>query len=201
MIFFLQERLSLLNKLDMVLEEREERKRELDELCAQGKKLEQTLYELNVALDFHTNEMMELTDTLRAKKEQMKYTIQTKRTDNARLQGVLQQLELEETKNASYKVMATESKILKGQISKANEEKKVLRKKIDELDHTADEMELRSKIIEQEEITLEKNLIAYVQQLAENGDLKQQYDSSLYVVSMHFLSKRHATQIRKSLLD
>lgn len=179
-----------MNKLDMVLEEREERKRELDELCAQGKKLEQTLYELNVALDFHTSEMMELTDTLRAKKEQMKYTIQTKRTDNARLQGVLQQLELEETKNASYKVMATESKILKGQISKANEEKKVLRKKIDELDHTADEMELRSKIIEQEEITLEKNLIAYVQQLAENGDLKQQYDSSLYVVSMHFLSKR-----------
>lgn len=175
-----EERLSLMNKLEMMLEEREERKKELDELCAQGKNLEQTLYKLNVALDFHTSEMTELKNTLRKKKEQMKFTIQSKRTDNTRLRGIIQQLQLEETKTASYKVIATESKFLKEQVSKATEERKFLKKKIDELDHKADEMELRSKIIEQEEITLEKNLIAYVQQLAGNGELKQQHDSSRY---------------------
>lgn len=175
-----------MNKLDMLLEERAARERTLQDLFAQGQALEQTLYQVNAALDFHSNELAQLTNILRTKKEQMVLTIQNKRSAVASLKETLQQLQREETRSSSYRIVAAESRVLKEQISKANEEKKVLQQKIDELDHTADTMELRSKIIEQEEKTLEKNLLAFVQKLAENGDLKYRYHSARYEVGCVF---------------
>ncbi|KAJ7377279.1 hypothetical protein OS493_030090 [Desmophyllum pertusum] len=166
-----EERRSLFNKLDMLLEERAARERTLQDLFIQEESLGRSLNEVHNALDIQSMELTQLTDTVRAKKEQMLTRIQTKRSNVANLQETLQELHGEERRTASDKIIAEESRDLREQIPRDCEEKRSLQQKVDELDNTAELLELRSGIIQTEEKTLVKILTAQVERLAEDGGL------------------------------
>lgn len=155
----------------MLLEERAARERTLQDLFIQEESLGRSLNEVHNALDIQSMELTQLTDTVRAKKEQMLTRIQTKRSNVANLQETLQELHGEERRTASDKIIAEESRDLREQIPRDCEEKRSLQQKVDELDNTAELLELRSGIIQTEEKTLVKILTAQVERLAEDGGL------------------------------
>ena len=155
----------------MLLGERAARERALQDLFAQETSLHQTLNEVNAALDIQDRELLQLTESVRIKKEEMLNRIETKKLRIANLQETLRELHREETRTASYRIRAAEGRALRRQISRGYEERKVIHYNVDELDKKAELLEIRCKTIETEEKTVLKNISEEMQRLAEDGCL------------------------------
>lgn len=153
------------------MEERATRERALQDLFAQENSLQQTLNEVNAALDIQDRELSQLTESVRIKKEEMLNRIETKKSNIANLQETLRELHREETRTASYRIRAAEGRALRRQISRGCEERNVLQDNVDELDKQAELLELRCKTIVTEEKTVLKNISEEMQRLAEDGCL------------------------------
>lgn len=160
-----------MDRLDILLDERAARERALQDLFAQETTLQQTLNEVNVALDTQDKELSQLTDSVRIKKEDMLNRIETKKLRIANLQETLRELHREETRTASYRIRAAEGRALRRQISQGFKERKVLQDNVDELDRKAELLVLRCRTIDSEEKTVLKNISKEMQRLAENGFL------------------------------
>lgn len=160
-----------MDRLDILLDERAARERALQDLFAQETTLQQTLNEVNVALDTQDKELSQLTDSVRIKKEDMLNRIETKKLRIANLQETLRELHREETRTASYRIRAAEGRALRRQISQGCKERKVLQDNVDELDRKAELLVLRCKTIDSEEKTVLKNISKEMQRLAEDGFL------------------------------
>ena len=149
------------------------RERALQDLFAQETSLQQTLNEVNAALDTQDKELSQLTESVRIKKEEMLNKIETKKLRIANLQETLQELHREETRTASYRIRAAEGRALRRQISRGYKERKVLQDNVDDLDRKAELLELRCKTIDTEEKTVLKNISKEMQRLAEDGCLME----------------------------
>ena len=149
------------------------RERSLQDLFAQETSLQQTLNEVNAALDTQDKELSQLTESVRIKKEEMLNKIETKKLRIANLQETLQELHREETRTASYRIRAAEGRALRRQISRGYKERKVLQDNVDDLDRKAELLELRCKTIDTEEKTVLKNISKEMQRLAEDGCLME----------------------------
>lgn len=160
-----------MDRLDILLDERAARERALQDLFAQETTLQQTLNEVNVALDTQDKELSQLTDSVRIKKEDMLNRIETKKLRIANLQETLRELHREETRTASYRIRAAEGRALRRQISQGFKERKVLQDNVDELDRKAELLVLRCRTIDSEEKTVLKNISKEMQRLAEDGFL------------------------------
>ena len=161
----------MLDRLDILLEERSARERALQDLFAQETSLQHTLNKLNAVLDTQDKELLQLTESVRIKKEDMLNRIETKKLRIANLQETLRELHREETRTASYRIRAAEGRALRRQISQGYKERKVLQDNVDELDRKAELLELRCKTIDTEEKTVLKNISEEMQRLAEDGFL------------------------------
>ena len=160
-----------MDRLDILLEKRATREKALQDLFAQETSLQQTLNEVNTALDIQDNELSKLTESVRIKKEEMMNRIESKKLRIANLQETLRELHREETRTASYRIRAAEGRALRRQISRGYEERKVLQDNVDELDKKAELLEIRCKTIGTEEKTVLKNISEEMQRLAEDGCL------------------------------
>lgn len=160
-----------MDRLDILLDERAARERALQDLFAQETTLQQTLNEVNAALDTQDKELSQLTDSVRIKKEDMLNRIETKKLRIANLQETLRELHREETRTASYRIRAAEGRALRRQISQGFKERKVLQDNVDELDRKAELLVLRCRTIDSEEKTVLKNISKEMQRLAEDGFL------------------------------
>lgn len=154
-----------------MLGERAARESALQDLFAQETSLQQTLNEVNAALDIQDRELSQLTESVRIKKEEMLNRIETKKLRIANLQETLRMLHREETRTASYRIRAAEGRALRKQITRGYEERKILQDNVDELDKKAELLELRCKTIDTEEKTVLKNISEEMQRLAEDGYL------------------------------
>lgn len=154
-----------------MLGERAARESALQDLFAQETSLQQTLNEVNAALDIQDRELSQLTESVRIKKEEMLNRIETKKLRIANLQETLRMLHREETRTASYRIRAAEGRALRKQITGGYEERKILQDNVDELDKKAELLELRCKTIDTEEKTVLKNISEEMQRLAEDGYL------------------------------
>jgi len=154
-----------------LLGERAARESALQDLFAQETSLQQTLNEVNAALDIQDRELSQLTESVRIKKEEMLNRIETKKLRIANLQETLRMLHREETRTASYRIRAAEGRALRKQITRGYEERKILQDNVDELDKKAELLELRCKTIDTEEKTVLKNISEEMQRLAEDGYL------------------------------
>lgn len=154
-----------------MLGERAARESALQDLFAQETSLQQTLNEVNAALDIQDRELSQLTESVRIKKEEMLNRIETKKLRIANLQETLRMLHREETRTASYRIRAAEGRALRKQITRGYEERKILQDNVDELDKKAELLELRCKTIDTEEKTVLKNISEEMQKLAEDGYL------------------------------
>ena len=161
----------LMAKLDELLEKRAAKESELQNLLTEENSLIRTLKNVNDALDYQGTELTWMTETLRAERNKMVARVQEKKAHLVDLRETLPCVEREERKTSSYKIIAKESRDLRKRISESLEEKKVLLKKIEDLEWHEKLSKKRCKIILEEEQRFWMKISERVQWMAENGQL------------------------------
>ena len=131
--------------------------------------LRKSLNEVNEALDVQTVELNKLTETMRTNRLEMEARIQEKKARLEELKEDLSSVEKEERRNASYRLVANESRYLRRRISKQKDEKKVLEKKVKDLREKRKIVKKRCKIMVEEEKALWLRISEKVQWMAKNG--------------------------------
>ena len=156
-------------ELDELLEERATKEKTLRELQDKEVTLRRDLNDLNRELDLQSSELHTLMETVCAKRTAMEKRIREKQKRVEELREEFSVVVRDERRNASYRIIANESRFLKRRISQQKEVRNSLRKQVDEIRDHKKMVKIRCKMMVSEERALWMSISERVKRMAENG--------------------------------
>ncbi|XP_073257979.1 uncharacterized protein [Porites lutea] len=164
-----EEREALMVELDELLEERATKEKTLRELQDKEVTLRRDLNDLNRELDLQSTELHTLMETVCAKRTAMEKRVREKQKRVEELREEYSVVVRDERRNASYRIIANESRFLKRRISQQKEVRNSLRKQVDEIRDHKKMVKIRCKMMVSEERALWMSISERVKRMAENG--------------------------------
>ena len=156
-------------ELDELLEERATKEKTLRELQDKEVTLRRDLNDLNRELDLQSSELHTLMETVCAKRTAMEKRIREKQKRVEELREEFSVVVRDERRNASYRIIANESRFLKRRISQQKEVRNSLRKQVDEIRDHKKMVKIRCKMMVSEERALWMSISERVKRMAEHG--------------------------------
>ena len=156
-------------ELDELLEERATKEKTLRELQDKEVTLRRDLNDLNRELDLQSSELHTLMETVCAKRTAMEKRIREKQKRVEELREEFSVVVRDERRNASYRIIANESRFLKRRISQQKEVRNSLRKQVEEIRDHKKMVKIRCKMMVSEERALWMSISERVKRMAENG--------------------------------
>ena len=156
-------------ELDELLEERATKEKTLRELQDKEVTLRRDLNDLNRELDLQSTELHTLMETVCAKRTAMEKRVREKQKRVEELREEFSVVVRDERRNASYRIIANESRFLKRRISQQKEVRNSLRKQVDEIRDHKKMVKIRCKMMVSEERALWMSISERVKRMAENG--------------------------------
>ena len=156
-------------ELDELLEERATKEKTLRELQDKEVTLRRDLNDLNRELDLQSTELHILMETVCAKRTAMEKRVREKQKRVEELREEFSVVVRDERRNASYRIIANESRFLKRRISQQKEVRNSLRKQVDEIRDHKKMVKIRCKMMVSEERALWMSISERVKRMAENG--------------------------------
>ena len=156
-------------ELDELLEERATKENTLRELQDKEVTLRRDLNDLNRELDLQSTELHILMETVCAKRTAMEKRVREKQKRVEELREEFSVVVRDERRNASYRIIANESRFLKRRISQQKEVRNSLRKQVDEIRDHKKMVKIRCKMMVSEERALWMSISERVKRMAENG--------------------------------
>ena len=156
-------------ELDELLEERATKEKTLRELQDKEVTLRRDLNDLNRELDLQSTELHILMETVCAKRTAMEKRVREKQKRVEELREEFSVVVRDERRNASYRIIANESRFLKKRISQQKEVRNSLRKQVDEIRDHKKMVKIRCRMMVTEERALWMSISERVKRMAENG--------------------------------
>ena len=156
-------------ELDELLEERATKEKTLRELQDKEVTLRRDLNDLNRELDLQSTELQILMETVCAKRTAMEKRVREKQKRVEELREEFSVVVRDERRNASYRIIANESRFLKRRISQQKEVRNSLRKQVDEIRDHKKMVKIRCKMMVSEERALWMSISERVKRMAEHG--------------------------------